>query len=128
MLPPEIGLLTQLHHLDVSYNRLKVYMLNLFLFLWFGYGSLGMLQSVRPELRHLRCQHVNLKGNFLQGFVNEFENLTALVSLTLSHNCVAAISSNISELMSLTRLVLDRNQACVSFRLLSVRITNKLFS
>lgn len=78
----------------------------------------------------MRCQNVNLKGNFLQGFLNEFDNLTALVSLTLSHNCVAAISSNISELMSLTRLVLDRNQAC-SFPLFSLclpRFANLLFS
>ena len=92
-IPPELGSLANLQHLDLSSNRLS--------------------GEIPPELGNLAdLGHLDLNGNELSGEIPpELGSLTNLYYLSLSHNRLSSgISAELGSLANLQRLFLTGNQ------------------
>ncbi len=135
-LPPEIGNLTQLQKLYLSYNQLtslpdnfgnltqlqKLYLENNQLAsLPDNFGNLTQLQTLTLSYNQLtslpdnfgnltQLQTLNLSNNQLTSLPDNFDNLTQLQKLYLSYNQLASLPDNFDNLTQLTELDLYNNQ------------------
>ncbi|MEM9449057.1 MAG: COR domain-containing protein [Cyanobacteria bacterium P01_E01_bin.6] len=111
-LPPEIGQLTSLQSLSLSYTQLsalpsKIGQLTNLQSLSLSYTQLSALPSEIGQLTSL--QSLSLSYTQLSALPSEIGQLTSLQSLVLSDNPLSALPSEIGQLTNLQSLVLSTN-------------------
>jgi Leucine-rich repeat (LRR) protein len=111
-IPHEIGILTQLQVLDVSYNQLTdipAELLNLtnLIVLDLSWNRLG---SIPPEIYMMRqLQHLTIYDNGLTAVAPRIGRLSNLTYLGLSSNALTSLPAEIGQLVNLTQLHLENN-------------------
>ena len=112
-LPIEIGKLTNLIELDLSFNSLSHFpieilkLLNLEILNLYG---LGLLEIPKDIEKLIKLKKLDLSSNLLSKLPLEFEKLINLEELSLSMNEFAEFPLEIVKLSNLRRLNLEENQ------------------
>jgi internalin A len=111
--PPEIGQLTALEHLNLASNQLTtlppaIGQLTALQFLYLARNQLTTLPSEIGQL--IALEHLNLARNQLTTLPSEIGQLIALEHLDLAGNQLRAVPSEIGQLIALEHLDLAGNQ------------------
>jgi Leucine-rich repeat (LRR) protein len=115
-MPDELGELTQIEYLDLSYNNLKEFPKGIF-----KLHNLKHLYLTRNQIHEIPAEILELKKlNFLDISYNQLHNISSsigtlesLVTLDLSYNYIKELPLEIINLMSLKKLFLEDNPLVV---------------
>lgn len=112
-LPIEIGKLTNLIELDLSFNSLSHFPIEILKLLnleILNLNGLGLLEIPKDIEKLIKLKKLDLSSNVLSKLPLEFEKLINLEELSLSMNEFAEFPLEIVKLSNLRRLSLDENQ------------------